>query len=944
MHNSVFKRLLIFTTFTLLFLSHSSHSIQETASLVIRGEGCRIHLEPSDDYRPVTPIFVADPSGMLEQAKTPAQRFAAYFRDAATHFAELQYVIDTTMLQILANENALWVGPAGNGKTTLASRLFGNILLSKVRLRERAQIHLEKKFGKPPSEDEITRLVDTVAPSGYGSSYFARTLNKESGLYETHGPPNWKNFQDFGDIQIRYDLGVLGSHFVFLDEFFDMSRMTLRNVLDVLEKRSHASGPFMFHGLTRSIVAATNKPLSAVYAEADGKKDPQSVIDRFGMIVSFMPELHYLGSYEMVAERARTSEYALPLLTLDDIEAIQKLVPLVHLPRHVIDFLALLHYQLKPRFERLEQAAAQNSHKQRRDAQFNPVPPYKAPKYLSVRTFEKAAATLKHMVVLDWVMTAGRRPLIASSKDIERLERYYTLIAPDDDLLETASLHRGVDPFERAQFQAVIQERQLFRGTLREIQRKVALELATRHLPLTAAANSGGSRGRNAIPLSRLSELFRENYVPGSTRIPMVDVTAAHIARMEMTDAIYGQVSEQFGETGVGELQSIATAEDQKESARAEVLKLKRAKIRVVQRAVENLSDLKEEELVGIEGSEAVTLSIDRVTGTPIYRNGTSAVLVTPDLRAKIWAPDALKKFYAVKDKNLTVNILAGPDGNVVAFRSDGTVAVAPFGQDSTGRFNAMPHSAGSVLSKDRKTLYAMDEATGIMTAYETESGKKLGEASLLATPDQPQSAFANVTELKTVLADNSRAIPIHEREGIILLGHNKGLIELNFENPSAPTSRRLLERNKPIPPLQIMNVDGTKYLFAGIESTEDTVGTTKSYRQVLVVDMVDTHSINQHQEYTLPLDEGSGSAPPTEVTGGTCILMDEIMILGTNRLGLVVVDLIKKRVLGKLFQEPDHLVREPFLMGRALVYAKTNVKDKKSSIRFVRLPEEIFE
>ena len=388
----------------------------------------------------------------LERKKKAAQEaapaFENYFKALNSELLEREYLLDLAQQALIAEEGILIMGPPGNAKSLLADRVLGGIK--------------GQADGKP--------------------SYYRIQMTPETTLSETHGPISYKALQE-EDKQVRkYEEGMLKSRNVFIDEIFDARANATRNILGMLAERSHAQGSRIEPGEIETFIAATNKYLSEVY-ESAGNDGPKALLDRFSF-TSFVPkdfesvasDLAILrvakGKSKQTQQKGEQAQ-----LYFEDLEKIRGLVPEVELPDHVLLFLSVLVDRYGREIENFETASLKTYQDKMRDGEIE-APPYRATKYMSIRTMGKAAGILRALVVKRWLKSdPSQKPdLIANLEDVRNLENFYTLNGPNEEFVSTL-LGRTTNPHERAQLEAIQRERRSFRGIYGELKKNVDQEI-----------------------------------------------------------------------------------------------------------------------------------------------------------------------------------------------------------------------------------------------------------------------------------------------------------------------------------------------------------------------------------------------------------------------------------------------------------------------------------
>lgn len=392
--------------------------------------------QPNATEKTPTPTEL-DPSQMtqaqLEAAgKALTQKFAQFWASVGTQVYEREFLKEPIFLALIAQEHAIIMGAPGNAKTMFVKLVARNIV--------------EDATGQP--------------------SFFSKQMTKETTLMETHGSIDFKELTSTGRVKRFYGEGILGSRIGFLDEIFDVNKNAFRNLLEVLAEGTHSEGGTTYQGQIISTFGSTNKFIADVY-KAFGNNDPQALLDRFAFAIFVPSEFLESHSYRTLIQSAGRARGPVSQVTFRDLAVLQNLVQHVEIPDHVADFLAALFYDLKPKFELMEQQSKREVEEKERNGE-STLPPYKATKFLSKRTLYKAANILRAIVVKEWLEGGGKRPLAASVEDLAQLELFFTLNGPKDSSVSHFSQRTGIQE-EREQLSNILQERRMFREAYEQI-------------------------------------------------------------------------------------------------------------------------------------------------------------------------------------------------------------------------------------------------------------------------------------------------------------------------------------------------------------------------------------------------------------------------------------------------------------------------------------------
>ena len=363
--------------------------------------------------------------------QSATKKFNAFLDAIGSRLLERDYIIEQISVALLAKEHFLMVGPPGNAKSMVSDLIFSNIV-----------------------------------ESNGDTSLYKIQMTPETTIQETHGPFDPKKVFDSGRLERHYDEGMLFAKLGFIDEIFDGRSNARRNILGLLAERQHAQGTKIVDGKIETVIGATNKYIDQVY-ELDGNDGPKALLDRFS-ITAFVPgEFENASSYLTLIQMANNKANPIPQITFDELDTLRTLTKQVVIPESVAQMLSMVSYRLRAETEAIEASSLKTYKKKLRNGE-DPAPPYRATKYHSPRTVFKAAKILSAMIVQDYIRSGGKRSLRADFSDIKKLVNFFTLNGPETNFVK-AMLERTMNPYERSQLSAILQERELFDQIYSEI-------------------------------------------------------------------------------------------------------------------------------------------------------------------------------------------------------------------------------------------------------------------------------------------------------------------------------------------------------------------------------------------------------------------------------------------------------------------------------------------
>ena len=357
---------------------------------------------------------------LAERLGLAGRRFAEFFAELGSAFAERDTVLRQTALALLCREHVLMTGPPGTAKSRLASAVLGRIL--------------DEATGEP--------------------SLFTRQFTESTVQTDLVGPINFKTLMDTGRTEHFTDEGMLGAVHAFLDEVFDGRDMLLRSTLNVLHERELKQGTKVTRGHIECALMTSNRYLSEIL---EGSRDTLlAFVDRIAFL-SFVPKgfaapesLTRVLRAEVAGSRPRALGAA---LTIQDLDKLQAAVDAVFVPDWLCGRLA----EFSRAFE-AELAAAR-----RADPAFVPS------RYLSTRTIVRLGRVLRAACVLDWASNGCRRPLRAEQSDMAELRLSMVLCGPSKT--ELAALEQAeVDPREARQLAIMRTEQEIFEHCLQKLE------------------------------------------------------------------------------------------------------------------------------------------------------------------------------------------------------------------------------------------------------------------------------------------------------------------------------------------------------------------------------------------------------------------------------------------------------------------------------------------
>lgn len=472
--------------------------------------------------------------------------FKDFFTEASQRVYEREDVLKLMQLSLISKEHLLLVGPPGNAKSEVISTVYSNIV---------------------DDQDH--------------SSYFKIQLTKETTTSDTHGSINYRVLNEEGKVVRNYDEGILGAHLAFLDETFDVSANALRNTLDVLAERAHGQSGRIHRGKTWSVAAASNRYISQIYEEFGGSNKPQALMDRIAFVTFVSPDFARVGSVDALSERSRYLP-PMPVLTFSEIEVLQKMAEQVKIPRHIARFMYRMVFELRPEVAALEEAS-RVEYEQRISNGETSLPPWRATKYQSIRTYGKALNILRAIVAMNWLKNQERQEddlegLTANLDDVRELESFFSLNGPSDAAL-SAAISRASDRHEREQYETIRRERELFRNKYTALNN--GFNQAIARLPLTDVASqverfASLSQKEKSALLIRLRNYYQFSMLEGPNEDSSTnDMTAERIAYGSLVDVVHDWLVQLGGTEQANELisewQAAMASSDQRDAARVRV-------------------------------------------------------------------------------------------------------------------------------------------------------------------------------------------------------------------------------------------------------------------------------------------------------------------------------------------------------------------------------------
>ncbi|MBI2711336.1 MAG: AAA family ATPase [Bdellovibrio sp.] len=365
-----------------------------------------------------------------EQALKVAPAFVDYFSKINERLLERKYILDLVKLALVSKEHLILLGPPGNAKSMLADTVLGNLV--------------DTKSAEPP--------------------YFKLQMTPETGLSEVVGPFNYKTLLEQNEYDRVYKSGMLFAKVAFVDEFFDGRSNALRDTLTLLNERIHAQGRKVTKGTLQTVITASNTYISQVYELFQNDK-PKAILDRFAFS-AFVPRgFESTASHVSLIQNSKLKKSKIPPLAFEALDLIRTTRRDVKISDAMASLIYILVRDIEAELSSLEQASLK-TYNEKKSRGETPAPPYRPTKFFSGRTQEKAGKIVRAIAVVDWLEKSVSHPeklrkLEVNLQDIKKLQQFFTLNGPNSAFLEQ-ELKGSIDPNERSQIEAILQEREVF--------------------------------------------------------------------------------------------------------------------------------------------------------------------------------------------------------------------------------------------------------------------------------------------------------------------------------------------------------------------------------------------------------------------------------------------------------------------------------------------------
>lgn len=449
-----------------------------------------------------------------------AQAFHSFFEAVGKVVLERDYVLEAIQAALIAKESIGLEGPPGNAKSQVGNLTIGLIQLDEddhlqeivdLAVKTRAETirtyllnilvgkfasstMVKEKFGqtlqeiksKKLNDDELIQLASLQLTAKEmldlkqkiqeamaselklqidRTPYFPIQLTAETTAAELLGPIDPQRLLSQGEFRRRVEDAAANFEFGFFDEIFDIRPNGLRYLLGTLNERTVGQGRMTRKGRLMSAIAATNHYLSEVY-EAAGNDGPRAVVDRFAEWLFVARELDKLSNSSKIV-RGELNEFStIPVLTTKHIRVLNGMLDQVVIPKDVSDFISVVAEDYFKKVEADEKSSQEEYFKQLKKGQV-PEPSYRYTRLNSGRSLGKMGKMLKARILLRWINSGGKTPLIVDFDDAKLAMHFYTKGGPSNEILNR--LENSDAPRDAAVASQIFQERRAWDESYNEV-------------------------------------------------------------------------------------------------------------------------------------------------------------------------------------------------------------------------------------------------------------------------------------------------------------------------------------------------------------------------------------------------------------------------------------------------------------------------------------------
>jgi hypothetical protein len=366
---------------------------------------------------PKTPV-----APLLEPSSSEvAGHYRKYAHELNDGVLELDFATPILRRTLLAETNVLMISGPGAAKSMLARYTLSRILDAN---------------GKP--------------------SFFEKQLNSQTTVSDIVGIPDPKAMAE-GRIKRFASRGILGYGFAFLDEVLNAGPRILTMLNEIMNERRFSESGRVFKAKTRVVFGATNKTLPQFRHEAKETDDPEAILARYSAKFLVPDEVRHH------ANAVRLLEGNLPggpnPIQSTDMDHLRTLIPKVQISKQTSLATSALYFDMKRSLEHAEQVSreqvARNIRKNPDAVAFQRTHEY------SNRGLANWGKILRAGVVDDWAVSGGNRDLTIELKDLPDNKFAILMEGPSTAFLQRKA-NTAPNPFEKAQYQDAITEREIF--------------------------------------------------------------------------------------------------------------------------------------------------------------------------------------------------------------------------------------------------------------------------------------------------------------------------------------------------------------------------------------------------------------------------------------------------------------------------------------------------
>ena len=362
------------------------------------------------------------------EALETASRFARYAGEVNASLLELEFATPILRRTLLSRTNALMISGPGAAKSMM-SRYF------------------------------LSRIVDANGKP----SFFEKQLNSQTTVSDIVGIPDPVAMQK-GKIKRFARRGILGYSNAFLDEVLNAGPRILTMLNEIMNERRFSESGHVFPAKTSVVFGATNKTLPQFRHEARETDDPEAILARYSAKLIIPDEVQHQANAMRLLEGS-LPDGPKPIRDID-IDFLRTLIPKVTIDKTTSLATTALYWDMKRSLEAEEIKSREQVEKDRKK---NPdAVAFQRTHEYSNRGLANWGKIIRAGVVDDWAVSGGERRLHIELEDLPANKFSLMMEGPSTAFLQR-KIRTASNPYEKAQYEAAIIERDVFNARWREL-------------------------------------------------------------------------------------------------------------------------------------------------------------------------------------------------------------------------------------------------------------------------------------------------------------------------------------------------------------------------------------------------------------------------------------------------------------------------------------------